>query len=149
MPQRGSSRTADRVRGRNNKAARLCILRHPTKLPLQLRELRRTDANFMLKTEAIALFESQADLADALGVSPSAISKWPDELTDRQANEVIGACASRGIEVGPGIAQIRNQSACTYFKAQATDRLDGATPEDWDNIARVMIAWWYKRVITR
>lgn len=45
----------------------------------------------MNKYEAIKIFGSQAGLARALGVTPSAISQWPVELTSDKRDRVIGA----------------------------------------------------------
>jgi len=45
----------------------------------------------MTKADAIRLFETQAGLARALGITRAAIAQWPDELTQRQADEVTGA----------------------------------------------------------
>ena len=40
---------------------------------------------------------SQISLAKAIGISAAAISKWPDQLTERQTNEVLGAALRRGV----------------------------------------------------
>lgn len=55
----------------------------------------------MKKKEAIKLFGSTlTDLGNALGgKGKSAISQWPDELTEDQKNMVIGAAVRKGIEV--------------------------------------------------
>jgi UTP--glucose-1-phosphate uridylyltransferase len=51
----------------------------------------------MRKSDAIALFgRTHQDLADAVGVTRSAISQWPDELTREQADRVIGAAVRLG-----------------------------------------------------
>lgn len=48
------------------------------------------------KQDAINLFNSQKELGDALGISKSAVSQWPDILTQRQINEVVGAAIRAG-----------------------------------------------------
>lgn len=50
----------------------------------------------MKKSTAIRVFGSASRLADAIGVSKQAISLWPDELTTRQTNEVVGAMLHAG-----------------------------------------------------
>jgi transcriptional regulator with XRE-family HTH domain len=51
----------------------------------------------MNKREAIQLFGgTQRKLASALGVTESAISQWPHELTSRQCDLVIGAAYRLG-----------------------------------------------------
>ncbi len=42
----------------------------------------------MKKSEAIAYFGSQSLLADAIGVSQAAISKWPDEVPELRAYQI-------------------------------------------------------------
>jgi UTP--glucose-1-phosphate uridylyltransferase len=51
----------------------------------------------MTKTEATELFGgTQSALAAALGVSRSAISQWPEQLSRMQADRVLGAAARLG-----------------------------------------------------
>lgn len=46
----------------------------------------------MTKIEAIALFGGDVKLlAEALGITRQAIYQWPDELSQRKADEVAGA----------------------------------------------------------
>lgn len=49
------------------------------------------------KSEAIKLFGTQTRLADALGLGRSAVSQWPDELAQRQADQVLGAALRLGL----------------------------------------------------
>ncbi len=51
----------------------------------------------MYKSEAIHLFGSQTRLADSLGLGRSAVSQWPDELHQRQADQVMGAALRLGL----------------------------------------------------
>jgi UTP--glucose-1-phosphate uridylyltransferase len=51
----------------------------------------------MTKREAAELFGGKhADLARALEMTRGGISQWPDELTDAQADRVIGAAIRLG-----------------------------------------------------
>lgn len=50
----------------------------------------------MTKHDAIAIFGTASALADACGVTKSAVSQWPGELTERLANEVVGAAIRTG-----------------------------------------------------
>lgn len=45
----------------------------------------------MTKTQAVGLFRTRRALADAMGITPSAISQWPEELPTRLADEIVGA----------------------------------------------------------
>jgi len=45
----------------------------------------------MLKKHAAAIFGNQAGLAKALGYTPQFISKWPDPLPQKYADQVVGA----------------------------------------------------------
>ena len=45
----------------------------------------------MTKQEAIALFRSRRKLAEALGITTQAVGQWPDRLTQRIADRVMGA----------------------------------------------------------
>ena len=42
------------------------------------------------------MFDSQAGLARALGISRAAVAQWPDELTQRQIDEITGAALRLG-----------------------------------------------------
>ena len=50
----------------------------------------------MEKIHAIEIFGSGVSLAKALGICKSAISQWPETLTQRQQDEVIGAAIRLG-----------------------------------------------------
>lgn len=50
----------------------------------------------MRKSDAIRIFETGAALARAVGLSRGRISQWPDELTQKQADLVIGAALRLG-----------------------------------------------------
>jgi len=45
----------------------------------------------MNKSNAIAIFGGVKKLSDALGIKRQAIYQWKDELTQRQADEIVGA----------------------------------------------------------
>lgn len=45
----------------------------------------------MTKNQATYIFRGVGKLADALGITRQAIYKWPNVLTDKQENQVIGA----------------------------------------------------------
>ncbi|WP_081686725.1 UTP--glucose-1-phosphate uridylyltransferase GalU [Chitinilyticum litopenaei] len=51
----------------------------------------------MRKSEALQLFGNQTRLAEALGLGRSAVSQWPDELPQRQADQVLGAALRLGL----------------------------------------------------
>lgn len=51
---------------------------------------------YMKKHLAIALFGSGAALGRALGVTRGAVHNWPNNLTQRQQDEVIGAALRLG-----------------------------------------------------
>lgn len=50
----------------------------------------------MTKSEAIAMFGTQADLARAVGVTRSYVSQWPEELRPEIADRVLGAAVRLG-----------------------------------------------------
>ena len=50
-----------------------------------------------LKSEAFQIFGSQAKLARALEVSDAAIHAWPEQLTLRQSDQVLGAAIRLGL----------------------------------------------------
>lgn len=50
----------------------------------------------MTKTQAIGIFGSGRALADALGITPPAVYQWPEELTPRLADEIVGAALRCG-----------------------------------------------------
>lgn len=45
----------------------------------------------MTKTQAIGLFRTGRALADALGITPSAVYQWSEDLPPRLADEIVGA----------------------------------------------------------
>lgn len=51
----------------------------------------------MTKTEARKLFGTWTALAEACGITPSAVSQWPEELSRRETQRVIGAAVQRGL----------------------------------------------------
>lgn len=52
----------------------------------------------MTKTEARRLFGGKAqDLAAALGITPGAVSQWPEQLDQRRADQVRGAAMRLGV----------------------------------------------------
>lgn len=50
----------------------------------------------MKREEAALFFGNLVLLGRALGISPSAISQWPETLTIRQQDEVVGAALRLG-----------------------------------------------------
>jgi predicted transcriptional regulator len=51
----------------------------------------------MTRSEAIRLFGSrQQDLADALGITRSAVAQWDEQLTQERIDRVIGAAVRLG-----------------------------------------------------
>ena len=55
----------------------------------------------MLKTKAFELLGGTASsVAAAVGVTPSAVSQWPDELPDRIADRVLAALARKHLPPG-------------------------------------------------
>lgn len=50
----------------------------------------------MTKQEAVSIFGSVAAMKMALGITHQAIYKWPEVLTQRQADRVMGAAARLG-----------------------------------------------------
>ena len=54
--------------------------------------------SFMQKTEAIKILGgSIADVAEAIGITPQAVSQWPDELPARIADRVQAAIARKAL----------------------------------------------------
>jgi hypothetical protein len=53
----------------------------------------------MTKSEAIKIFGSGAEMARALMVTASAVSQWPERLTQRQIDQVVGAAVRLGLAV--------------------------------------------------
>ena len=51
----------------------------------------------MKKREAAKLFGNQSKLAMAIGISKSAVSQWPEELSQSSADRVIGAAVRLGL----------------------------------------------------
>jgi hypothetical protein len=50
----------------------------------------------MTKTQAVAVFGSQAELARALDLTRAAVSRWPEELEERIADRIRGAAVRLG-----------------------------------------------------
>lgn len=46
----------------------------------------------MTKTQAVKIFCDRKALAKALGITLSAISRWPDPLSTALADRIAGAC---------------------------------------------------------
>ena len=54
----------------------------------------------MKKSEAIDIFGgTQKQLAEYLGLTPSAISQWPDELDQATSDRLLGAALRFGLKV--------------------------------------------------
>lgn len=54
----------------------------------------------MTKSEAIAIFGStQIDVARALGLTPSRISQFPDELDQATTDRIVGAAVRLGVAI--------------------------------------------------
>lgn len=54
----------------------------------------------MTKNKALEMFGSSAKMADALGVTRSTVSNWPENLPRRLCNEIIGAALqTKGLAV--------------------------------------------------
>jgi predicted transcriptional regulator len=51
----------------------------------------------MKKNQAIQIFGSVPNLASAIGVTRHAIYQWPDELSQRTSDEVVGAAMRLGL----------------------------------------------------
>ena len=51
----------------------------------------------MTKTEAAKLFGNQTRLAEALEITKSAVSQWPEDLDRRKADQVLGAALRLGL----------------------------------------------------
>ena len=51
----------------------------------------------MTKTDANKLFGNASRLAEALGVSHQAVSKWPEKLPQRRQDEINGAAFRLGL----------------------------------------------------
>lgn len=50
----------------------------------------------MTKSDAIKIFGKAARLAEAIGVTPSAVSQWGEELSQQQADRILGAAVRVG-----------------------------------------------------
>ena len=51
----------------------------------------------MKKSEAIKIFGSVRELANALGITPQAIYLWDEDLSERRENEIIGTAFKLGL----------------------------------------------------
>lgn len=69
-------------------------------------------ARRMDKKQALSLFGGTVTAtARALEISPSAVSQWPDELTTRQENAVLGAAFKLGLLTQPPAAMREGETA--------------------------------------
>jgi hypothetical protein len=55
----------------------------------------------MKKNEAIKLFGTASKLARAVGISRQGINNWPDDLTNKQIDRVIGAATRMKLTLDP------------------------------------------------
>lgn len=53
------------------------------------------------KEIAIDMFGGVVKLARAIGVTPQAISRWPDEIDERLSDRVIAACVRSEMDPAP------------------------------------------------
>lgn len=60
------------------------------------------------KSQAVQWFGSQVAMARALGIGKSALCEWPEKLSQRQINEILGAAISNGLAKFVPYARIRN-----------------------------------------
>ena len=75
----------------------------------------------MTKSEAINLFSSVSELADALDVSRQAIYKWPHgELKQEQVDRIVGAAIRTG-RMNPADAPLQKEQRQSCGR-RATDR---------------------------
>ena len=51
----------------------------------------------MKKQQAIEIFKTQVAIANALGITKSAVSQWPEELDQRLTDELHGAAIRLGL----------------------------------------------------
>ena len=56
----------------------------------------------MDKKTAVQIFGTQSAIADALGITRSAVSQWPEQLDQRTTDELIGAALRIGIQIPEG-----------------------------------------------
>jgi hypothetical protein len=84
----------------------------------------------MKREEAALFFGNLVLLGRALGISPSAISQWPETLTIRQQDEVIGA-AIRLNKITPEQARelIEHERQRDERITSERDRSDGRRPQ--------------------
>lgn len=76
----------------------------------------------MDKKRAIDLLGgSPAKAAEKLGVTPSAVSQWPDELPRRLADRVLGAAVRHGIDVSGVSAAAGAEAAQQQEAAHGAD----------------------------
>jgi DNA-binding transcriptional regulator YdaS (Cro superfamily) len=65
----------------------------------------------LTKQQAVAIFDTQKALAEALGLTKGAVSQWPDELDVQRTAAVIGAAVQRGLPVPDGFICARAEPA--------------------------------------
>jgi hypothetical protein len=57
----------------------------------------------MLKTDAIQFFTSVTAMAEACGVTPGAVSQWPEEMPRHAEDKVVAAIVRRGLIPPPNL----------------------------------------------
>jgi len=65
----------------------------------------------MNKSNAIALFGGVTNLANALGIKRQAIYQWKDVLSQRQADEIVGASLRKGLMTMQSVEKLITENA--------------------------------------
>lgn len=76
----------------------------------------------MKKSDAIKIFGNQSKLAQALGLSKSAVSQWPENLTHYYSDRVIGAAVRIWLDLGVVVLQSPIPQGRTIERRIRTER---------------------------